>query len=145
MIKRQLACKIAATICRKPLLSSLKPPASSIRYSIHNPIRHHHSIMSAPKRQKSSKDVPYELIYWPGIPGRGEHIRLALEEAGATYTDTAHTEGGMDQVTAQIDTENIGDDLNPPPLAPPILRHGDLLISQTPNILLYLGPRLGCM
>lgn len=99
--------------------------------------------MSAPKRQKSSKDVPYELIYWPGIPGRGEHIRLALEEAGATYTDTAQIEKGMDQVTAQIADSNIGDDLNPPPLAPPILRHGDLLISQTSNILLYLGPRLG--
>ncbi|KAI1104813.1 hypothetical protein F4804DRAFT_341554 [Jackrogersella minutella] len=94
-------------------------------------------------RQKSSKDVPYELIYWPGIPGRGEHIRLALEEAGATYTDTAHIEKGADQVAAQISESNVGDDFNPPPLAPPILRHGDLLISQTPNILLYLGPRLG--
>ncbi|KAF3070758.1 Glutathione S-transferase P 1 [Daldinia childiae] len=99
--------------------------------------------MSAPKRQKSSKDVPYELIYWPGIPGRGEHVRLALEEGGATYTDTAQIEKGMDQVTAQIDEGNVGDDLNPPPFAPPILRHGDLLISQTSNILLYLGPRLG--
>ncbi|KAI4868200.1 glutathione S-transferase domain-containing protein [Hypoxylon rubiginosum] len=99
--------------------------------------------MSAPKRQKSSKDVPYELIYWPGIPGRGEHVRLALEEAGATYTDTAQIEKGIEQVTAQISEGNVGDDLNPPPLAPPILRHGDLLISQTPNILLYLGPRLG--
>lgn len=99
--------------------------------------------MSAPKRQKSTQDVPYELIYWPGIPGRGEFIRLALEEGGATYTDTAHIEKGTDQVLAQIDDENVGDDENPPPLAPPILRHGDLLISQTPNILLYLGPRLG--
>lgn len=99
--------------------------------------------MSAPKRQKSSKDVPYELIYWPGIPGRGEHVRLALEEGGATYTDTAQIEKGIDQVTAQIDEGNVGDDLNPPPFAPPILRHGDLLISQTSNILLYLGPRLG--
>lgn len=99
--------------------------------------------MSAPKRQKSTKDVPYELIYWPGIPGRGEFVRLALEEGGATYTDTAHIEKGMDQVLAQIDGENVGDDENPPPLAPPVLRHGDLLISQTPNILLYLGPRLG--
>lgn len=89
------------------------------------------------------KDVPYELIYWPGIPGRGEFVRLALEEGGATYTDTAHIEKGMDQVLAQIDGENVGDDENPPPLAPPVLRHGDLLISQTPNILLYLGPRLG--
>lgn len=95
------------------------------------------------KRQKSSKDVPYELLYWPGIPGRGEHIRLVLEQAGASYTDTAHQEDGMSVLTGQINTENIGDEMNPPPLAPPILKHGDLLISQTPNILLYLGPKLG--
>ncbi|KAI3320575.1 hypothetical protein HD806DRAFT_524611 [Xylariaceae sp. AK1471] len=101
------------------------------------------SIMSAPKRQKSDKDVPYELIYWPSAPGRGEFIRLVLEEGGADYTDTAHIEKGMNQVLAQIDGDNVGDDNNPPPLAPPILRHGNLLISQTPNILLYLGPRLG--
>jgi glutathione S-transferase len=98
--------------------------------------------MSASKRQKSSKDVPYELIYWPGIPGRGEHIRLALEEAGATYTDTAAVKDGMQAVLAQISDENTGDAHNPPPLAPPVLKHGDLLISQTSNILLYLGPRL---
>ncbi|KAJ0345821.1 hypothetical protein COL154_010940 [Colletotrichum chrysophilum] len=95
------------------------------------------------KRQRSSKDVPYELIYWPGLPGRGEHIRLALEEAGAEYTDTAHVEDGVKSVLAQIDAKNTGDDHNPPPLAPPILKHGDLVISQTPNILLYLGPRTG--
>jgi len=95
------------------------------------------------KRQKSSKDVPYELLYWPGIPGRGEHIRLALEEAGATYTDTAQQKDGISTILSQIDDKNLGDALNPPPLAPPILKHGDLLIGQTPNILLYLGPRLG--
>ncbi|KAI1636665.1 hypothetical protein F4809DRAFT_650423 [Biscogniauxia mediterranea] len=109
----------------------------------HLPFSTYTSTMSAPKRQKSSKDVPYELIYWPGIPGRGEHIRLALEEAGAEYTDTAHIEKGVDAVLAQIADDNLGDDANPPPLAPPILRHGDLLISQTSNILMYLGPRLG--
>ncbi|KAI1841830.1 hypothetical protein JX266_012007 [Neoarthrinium moseri] len=98
--------------------------------------------MSASKRQKSSKDVPYELIYWPSIPGRGEHVRLALEEAGATYTDTAHVKDGIQTVLGQIDEKNIGDAQNPPGLAPPLLKHGDLLISQTPNILLYLGPRL---
>jgi len=87
--------------------------------------------------------VPYELIYWPGIPGRGEHIRLALEEAGVTYTDSAHQKDGMNSVTSEIDPKNLGDDLNPPICAPPILKHGDLTICQTPNILLYLGPRLG--
>jgi glutathione S-transferase len=95
------------------------------------------------KCQKSSKDVPYELIYWPGIPGRGEHIRLALEEAGATYTDTAHQKDGIKAVTSQINAKSLGDANNPPPFAPPILKHGDLTINQAPNILLYLGPRLG--
>jgi glutathione S-transferase len=99
---------------------------------------------SAPptKRQKSSKDVPYELLYWPGIPGRGEHIRLALEEGGATYTDTAVIQGGINSVLAQIDPKSLGDEHNPPTCAPPILKHGDLVINQTPNILLYLGPKL---
>ncbi|AEO62224.1 9c0f998b-a036-435f-bc3a-970e5e679a8d [Thermothielavioides terrestris] len=96
-----------------------------------------------PKRQKSAKDVPYHLIYWPGIPGRGEHVRLALEEAGAEYTDTAFTDGGVDEVLAYVQGKIPDDGLNPPPCAPPILKHGDLVISQTPNILLYLGNRLG--
>lgn len=94
------------------------------------------------KRQKT-EDQTFHLIYWPGIPGRGEHIRLALEQAGADYTDTAQSEDGMKAVTGQTSKENTGDALNPPPLAPPILKHGDYTISQTPNILLYLGPKLG--
>jgi glutathione S-transferase len=98
---------------------------------------------TAAKRQNSSKDAPYELIYWPGVPGRGEHVRLALEEAGATYIDHAHQKEGLASVLFQIDDKNLGDASNPPPLAPPVLKHGDLLISQTSNILMYLAPRLG--
>ncbi|KAI1434019.1 hypothetical protein GGR50DRAFT_687909 [Xylaria sp. CBS 124048] len=98
---------------------------------------------SSGKSGKSGKAVPYNLIYWPGIPGRGEFVRLALEEGGAEYTDTAREETGINEVLAQIKGDNIGDEHSPPPFAPPILRHGDLLISQTPNILLYLGPKLG--
>jgi len=95
------------------------------------------------KRQKTDQKDAYNLIYWPGIPGRGEHIRLALEEAGAEYTDTAHQENGMKTVTSLISAQNTGSSINPPPLAPPILKHGEYIISQTPNILLYLGPQLG--
>ena len=96
------------------------------------------------KRQKTTKDTPYELIYWPGIPGRGEHIRLAFEETGTDYVDVSNaTEAGVKAVMAQISADNLGDEHNPPPLAPPVLKHGDLLISQTPNILMYLGPQLG--
>ena len=29
----------------------------------------------------------YDLYYWPTIQGRGEFVRLALEEAGAGYVD----------------------------------------------------------
>ena len=98
------------------------------------------------KRQKTSTQdqQPYELIYWPGIPGRGEHIRLAFEETNTPYNDICNaSDDGIKAVMSQISDKNHGDGGNPPPLAPPILRHGDLLLSQTPSILLYLGPKLG--
>jgi glutathione S-transferase len=79
----------------------------------------------------------YLLYYWPSIQGRGEFIRLALEDAGADYQDIARLPGGMAKM------EKSGSDPGFPPFAPPFLRAGRLLIAQTPNILLYLGPRLG--
>ncbi|KAK3686090.1 hypothetical protein B0T22DRAFT_529837 [Podospora appendiculata] len=97
----------------------------------------------AAKRPRSAKDVAYQLIYWPGLPGRGEFIRLALEEAGAEYSDTAQMDGGVSQVMAHVSGQAPDDGLNPPVFAPPILQHGDLVINQTANIVLYLGPRLG--
>ncbi|KAK4934813.1 hypothetical protein LTR10_024006 [Elasticomyces elasticus] len=100
----------------------------------------------ASKRQKpNDADKPFQLIYWPGVPGRGEHIRLAFEASGTPYTDVSNkTDAGANCVLTQIDSSNTGDDHNPPALAPPMLKHGDdVLISQTPNILLYLGPKLG--
>lgn len=100
----------------------------------------------APKRARlsSTSPSPYELIYWPSIPGRGEHIRLTFEEAGVAYKDVSNeSKDGINAVLSQISDQNLGEGFNPPPLAPPVLRHGDLVISQTPSILLYLGPKLG--
>ncbi|KAI0205629.1 glutathione S-transferase protein-like protein [Astrocystis sublimbata] len=90
-------------------------------------------------------DAPYELIYWCSCPARGEHIRLALEEAGAPYSDTLSL--GMEKCWKKVE-EYIADDYmgesgNPPYYAPPFFKHGSLMISQTSNILMYLGPRLG--
>jgi glutathione S-transferase len=83
--------------------------------------------------------MTYELFYWPGIQGRGEFVRLALEEAGADYVDVARTGKGMDSMMAMM-----ADKTAPrPPFAPPFLRHGRQVIAQVANILLYLGPRLG--
>ncbi|RSL95948.1 hypothetical protein CEP52_011774 [Fusarium oligoseptatum] len=67
-----------------------------------------------------------------------------FEEANVPYSDIARTpDKAMPTVLGLISTENLGDDHNPPPLAPPMLKHGDLIIHQLPNILLYLAPKLG--
>jgi glutathione S-transferase len=83
--------------------------------------------------------MTYELYYWPGIQGRGEFVRLALEDAGADYADVARTEKGMAAMMAMLDDKSA----SRPPFAPPFLRHGRRVIAQVANILLYLGPRLG--
>lgn len=91
-----------------------------------------------------SNSPEYELIYWPGIPGRGEFVRLLFEEAAVPYSDIAKTpDAAIPTVVGYTSPENRGDARNPPPLASPILKHGDLVIHQLPNILLYLAPRLG--
>ncbi len=81
----------------------------------------------------------YELYYWPGIQGRGEFVRLALEEAAAPYVDVARTKGGMAKMERLLEAKRI----KTPPFAPPFLKAGNLLIGQTANILLYLGARHG--
>ncbi|MDP4022176.1 glutathione S-transferase [Methylobacterium sp. NEAU 140] len=84
----------------------------------------------------------YELHYWPMIPGRGEFVRLALEEAGAPYRDVAREDGDDGGIAPMLDRLSDPDDLRPP-FAPPFLRDGAVMIGQTAAILLYLGPRLG--
>jgi glutathione S-transferase len=84
----------------------------------------------------------YELFYWPSIQGRGEFVRLALEQAGADYVDVARERGrglGIDAMTRLME----GTELARPPFAPPLLRAGRQVIAQTANILQFLGPRLG--
>ncbi len=82
----------------------------------------------------------YELYYWPGIQGRGEFVRLALEEAGAAYVDVARLEGkkgGMRALMHLLQDKKVAR----PPFAPPYLKAGNQIIGQTANILLYLGGR----
>lgn len=84
--------------------------------------------------------MSYELYYWPTIQGRGEFIRLALEEAGARYVDVAREpgkKGGEDAMMRLLDDGRV----ERPPFAPPFLKSGKLVIAQTANILMYLGAR----
>lgn len=83
--------------------------------------------------------ITYELYYWPSIPGRGEYVRLALEDAGARYVDVAREPHGM----AAMQTMLRGEGARPRPFAPPFLKAGDLVIAQTASILHWLAPRLG--
>jgi glutathione S-transferase len=83
----------------------------------------------------------YELYYWPSIQGRGEFVRLALEEGGAPYRDVAREPGKSSGIAAMMCLLN--DSGERPPFAPPVLKVGRLLIGQTANILQFLGPRHG--
>ncbi len=84
----------------------------------------------------------YELYYWPGIQGRGEFVRLALEAAGARYTDVALRPeargGGVPAILELLEAKGM----RRPPFAVPVLKAGRQLVAQTPNILLFLGRRL---
>lgn len=79
----------------------------------------------------------YQLYYWPTIQGRGEFVRLALEEAGAGYVDVARQKNGMRALLAAL-AEGAR-----PSFAPPFLKAGELTIGQSANILLFLGARHG--
>ena len=89
---------------------------------------------------RRSARMRYELYYWPSIQGRGEFVRLALEEAGANYLDVARGPErgrGVPALLHLLDGETIAR----PPFAPPVLKAGKLIIAQTSNILMYLGTR----
>src|SRR3990170_3440525 len=85
----------------------------------------------------------YELFYWPSIQGRGEFIRLALEAAGADYVDVARGSPGDGMGVPALQRFLQSPEVRYSPFAPPFLKAGDLVIAQTANILMFLGPRLG--
>jgi glutathione S-transferase len=80
----------------------------------------------------------YELYYWPEIQGRGEFVRLALEDSGADYVDVARIPKGMAAMMRFMESRSV----KHPPFAPPFLKAGKLVIAQTANILFFLSPRL---
>ena len=84
----------------------------------------------------------YELYYWPGLQGRGEFVRLALEEAGAAYRDVAK-EGAEGEASGAVVATLDDPGIATPAFAPPVLKHGKRIIGQTAAILLYLGDRHG--
>ncbi len=86
--------------------------------------------------------MTYQLHYWPGIQGRGEFVRLALEAAGASYVDVARGDTANGQGLPALFHYLQDASVTRPPLACPVLVDGKQVIAQTAAILLYLGPRL---
>ena len=81
----------------------------------------------------------YELYYWPSIQGRGEFVRLALEQAAADYIDVARRgKAGVASMMKLMANHRQAR----PPYAPPFLKAGKIIVAQTANVLLFLGPRL---
>lgn len=82
--------------------------------------------------------MAYQLYYWPTIQGRGEFVRLVLEEAAAEYVDVARlpaAEGGGAPAILRVLRETTG----VAPFAPPILRDGARTLAQVATICAYLA------
>ena len=82
--------------------------SSSIRYRLHLS-RNMASRESKRQKTSASTDESYDLLYWPGIPGRGEPIRLCFEETGTPYNDVANTarDGIVSVLTCRATIHNI--------------------------------------
>jgi glutathione S-transferase len=78
----------------------------------------------------------YELFYWPEIQGRGEFVRLVLEDLGLPYRDIGREDPG--RIESALEGE-----LAPWAFAVPVLRIDDLVVPQTVAITRYLGERHG--
>ena len=75
---------------------------------------------------------------WPGLPGRGEHVRLAFEYAGVPYVEFNDPSKLLTVIT---DSKAIG---GTPHFAPPCLKlPTGTFLSQTPAILNHIAPKLG--
>jgi glutathione S-transferase len=94
-------------------------------------------------RLRRGDRAQYQLFYWSEIQGRGEFVRLALEEAGAPYVDLARlpeSKGGGDRAILRVLRGDLGPHL---PFAAPILKAGRIVVAQTAAILQFLAPRHG--
>src|SRR2546427_10674133 len=97
---------------------------------------------SVPESRRALKEnrMRYELYSWPSIQGRGEFVRLALEEAGADYIDVARApQRGVPMLMRFLEGKSQGR----LPFAPPFLKAGKLVDARRANTPLWVAPRHG--
>jgi len=83
--------------------------------------------------------MTYELYYWPEIQGRGEFVRLVLEDADCEYVDVARDGDGYERISEVLSGKRDG----VLPFAPPVLYAGPIVVAQTAAITSFLGERHG--
>ena len=83
--------------------------------------------------------MKYELYYWAEIQGRGEFVRLVLEDADCEYVDVVREPNGYEQLDAVLSGKRDG----VLPFAPPVLYAGPIVVAQTAAITSFLGARHG--
>ncbi|XP_013395749.1 glutathione S-transferase [Lingula anatina] len=87
-----------------------------------------------------SSSSEWVLYYWP-LAGRGEFVRLVFEEAGVPYKEINDVEL-LSKNFKKIDLPP-SEDFSFPCFAPPVIKKGDFVLSQTPVICEYLGKKFG--
>jgi len=90
------------------------------------------------RQHKNRDEEPWNLYYWPAIPGRGEFVRLLFEEAQVPYVDVGRVEG-WEKVRDFVYGARDGF----PVAAPPVIQRGDVILAQSMNICLYLAEKYG--
>ncbi len=53
-----------------------------------NEIQNHATLHLLLRLNGGSDEKPWDLYYWPGLPGRGEFVRVVFEDAGVPYRGT---------------------------------------------------------
>ena len=101
------------------------------------------AVDSATLGAMTTEGTPYELYYWPTIQGRGEFVRLVLEEAGAKYVDVGRLPEKQGGGTPALQRMLGGEIAGTLPFAPPVLVAGDLVIAQTVAIMHFVAKRHG--
>ena len=115
------------------------PPTASLskkRKKPSNVERH----LAAPAEVVENTVTTIDLYYWPGLPGRGEFVRLALEAGKIPYRDVA-IEAGDDGMA--LLSRDLAEPRETPPFAPPYIVVDGLVIAQVANILAFLGTEHG--
>lgn len=87
----------------------------------------------------ASQEEPWVLHYWPGFAGRGEFVRVVLEEVGAAYVNKhdqcmEYFHGGK---------ARFGDAGIYPSFAPPLLQKGDFTVCSTAVVCRFLADKYG--